>query len=228
VLTFPLSYDILRLEDYKVSAQNIYTPDPNQTTLPGPETNDLPHPGPTEPLEPPSPPARRLLHDRSVAIPRRKPRPRNRPSNRHRRKCTICRHPDREVIEQEFVNWHSVWHLAKQYKIDDHRSIYRHASATGLIERRRDNMRWCLDSVLECAPGKVTADSVIRAVRAHACLTEDNRWVEPPSRVEFTVAPKLTIEMPTEAAAIPPSGSSSSGVLTPEARILDVTPDPAG
>ncbi|HUJ31645.1 MAG TPA: hypothetical protein VLY23_10225, partial [Candidatus Acidoferrum sp.] len=83
--------------------------------------------------------------------------------SRHRRKCSICRHPDREEIEQEFVNWHGVWHLAKQYHIDDHRSIYRHAAATGLIERRRANMRWALDSILECAPGKVTADSVIRA-----------------------------------------------------------------
>ena len=144
--------------------------------------------------------------------------------SRHRRKCSICRHPDREEIEQEFVNWHGVWHLAKQYHIDDHRSIYRHAAATGLIERRRANMRWALDSILECAPGKVTADSVIRAIRAHACLTDDNRWVEPASRVEFSVVPSREFQEGTVLTVPPPS--AIPGVLTPEAPILDVDPDP--
>jgi len=106
---------------------------------------------------------------------------------RHRRKCLICRHPDREEIEEEFVNWHDVWYLAKEYKISDYRSIHRHARATGLIVRRRENMRQVLDSIIERRPDRVTADSIIRAIRAYSCLTDDNRWVEPCSRVEFAV-----------------------------------------
>ncbi|HUJ30128.1 MAG TPA: hypothetical protein VLY23_02525, partial [Candidatus Acidoferrum sp.] len=75
-----------------------------------------------------------------------------------------------------------------------------------------------------CAPGKVTADSVIRAIRAHACLTDDNRWVEPASRVEFSVVPSREFQEGTVLTVPPPS--AIPGVLTPEAPILDVDPDP--
>ncbi|HEX5424138.1 MAG TPA: hypothetical protein VFW94_11355 [Candidatus Acidoferrales bacterium] len=107
---------------------------------------------------------------------------------RHRRKCQICDHPLREEIEEEFVNWHPVYRLAKSYDLADYRSIYRHATATGLINARRDNMRWALDSILEQAPGHVNADSVIRAIRAYSCLDENNKWSEPPTQVIFSVA----------------------------------------
>lgn len=107
---------------------------------------------------------------------------------RHRRKCQICDHPLREEIEEEFVNWHPVYRLAKSYDLADYRSIYRHATATGLINARRDNMRWALDSILEQAPGHVNADSVIRAIRAYSCLDEHNKWSEPPTQVIFSVA----------------------------------------
>ncbi|MGH9736465.1 MAG: hypothetical protein ACRD8A_17990 [Candidatus Acidiferrales bacterium] len=107
---------------------------------------------------------------------------------RHRRKCQICDHPLREEIEEEFVNWHPVYRLAKNYDLSDYRSVYRHATATGLIQTRRDNMRWALDSILEQAPGHVNADSVIRAIRAYSCLDENNKWAEPPTQVIFSVA----------------------------------------
>lgn len=107
---------------------------------------------------------------------------------RHRRKCQICDHPLREEIEEEFVNWHPVYRLAKNYDLADYRSVYRHATATGLIQTRRDNMRWALDSILEQAPGHVNADSVIRAIRAYSCLDENNKWSEPPTQVIFSVA----------------------------------------
>jgi hypothetical protein len=116
----------------------------------------------------------------------------------HERKCQLCHHPLREEIEEEFVNWHPVYRLAKNYEIEDYRSIYRHPTATGLIDERRANMRWALDAILEQAPGKVNADSVIRAIRAHSCLDENNKWVEPPTEVIFSVA-----ERP-----IPPSARS--------------------
>lgn len=117
---------------------------------------------------------------------------------RHRRKCQICHHPQREEIEEEFVNWHPVYRLAKNYDLADHRSVYRHATATGLIQTRRANMRWALDSILEQAPGHVNADSVIRAIRAYSCLDDNNKWSEPPTQVIFSVADRQ----------IPPSGRS--------------------
>jgi hypothetical protein len=107
--------------------------------------------------------------------------------DRHQRKCAVCRHPDRDEIEEEFIHWHDVWHLAKKYNIQDYRSIYRHARVFGLIERRRENRRYMLDRVLESFPSGANAQSVIQAIRAYSCLTDDNRWVEPPTRVEYVI-----------------------------------------
>lgn len=117
---------------------------------------------------------------------------------RHRRKCQICHHPLRDEIEEEFINWHPVYRLAKNYDLADYRSVYRHATATGLIQKRRANMRWALDSILEQAPGHVNADSVIRAIRAYSCLDDNNKWAEPPTSVIFSVADRQ----------IPPAGRS--------------------
>jgi hypothetical protein len=108
--------------------------------------------------------------------------------SRHQRKCLICRHPDREDIEDDFLHWGNVWKLAQYYKIDDYRSIYRHARATGLLERRRANFRSALDQIIEnAADAKVTGDTIIRAIRAYSCLDKEGRWAEPPTQVVFTV-----------------------------------------
>jgi hypothetical protein len=100
---------------------------------------------------------------------------------RHRRKCVVCRHPDREAIEAEYLHWQSVWDISQDYKIADYRSIHRHARAYGLVRHRRENILSALDTIVErSAEARVTADSVIRAIRAYSCITESGRWVEPP------------------------------------------------
>jgi len=124
--------------------------------------------------------------------------------SRHQRKCIICRHPERDAIEEDFVHWHDVWRMAKEFKIDDYRSIYRHARATGLDLRRRENFRSALDQILENAGrASVTADSVIRAIRAYSCLDDSGRWTEPPKQVNFTVARTVHAGVPLEIAAAP-------------------------
>ena len=137
---------------------------------------------------------------------------------RHQRKCAVCRHPNREEIEEEFIHWHDVWFLAKDYNIQDYRSIYRHARVFGLIERRRENRRYMLDRVLESFPSKATAYSVIQALRAYSCLTDDNRWVEPPTRVEYAITANRAQNPPLESESISPGGKSPT--------VLDI-PTPA-
>jgi hypothetical protein len=113
--------------------------------------------------------------------------------NRHQRKCEICHHPDREAIEEEFVHWHEPYAIGRRYSVSK-QSIYRHAHATGLISQRRDNTRSILERILEQAAGtetKVTGQTVINALRAYTCLTDDGRWVEPPSQVVFSTSRPL-------------------------------------
>lgn len=97
----------------------------------------------------------------------------------HQRNCTICKHPYRHAIEEEFLRWRCPHDIAADFKIN-FRSIYRHAHATGLYGLRRRNLRCVLEPFLErsehVAP---SATEVISAVRAYARINDDGAWVEP-------------------------------------------------
>jgi hypothetical protein len=106
---------------------------------------------------------------------------------RHRAACSICYHPDREAIEEEYLHWHDVWKISRQYQIDDYRSIHRHARAYGLVAARRENMLAALDNLVERSAGaSVRGDTVIRAIRAYSCISDSGEWAEPPTRVVFS------------------------------------------
>jgi hypothetical protein len=106
---------------------------------------------------------------------------------RHKRRCTVCHHPDRELIEQEFLRWSSPCEISDQFDLRDASSIYRHAHAFGLFARRRLNVRCVAEQILEGADSvKPTGNSVLRALRAFTQITDDGQWVEPPKRVVVT------------------------------------------
>jgi len=103
---------------------------------------------------------------------------------RHRRKCSVCRHRDRESIEQDFLSWQSPDQIAASYGIADHSSIYRHAHATGLFDRRAQTIRVALAPIVEQAMTiEVTANSVIRAIELLARLDADGRLAPPVTHI---------------------------------------------
>ena len=59
---------------------------------------------------------------------------------RHERKCTICEHPDRKAIEQEFLRWYAPQHIAQDHDIPYASAIYRHAHVRQ-PQRRRENRK---------------------------------------------------------------------------------------
>ena len=98
---------------------------------------------------------------------------------RHERKCTICVHPDRKAIEQEFLRWYAPQHIAQDHDIPYASAIYRHAHALGLFERRRRNLRLALEPLIEQANiVEATAGSVIRAVRTYAHINDAGMWID--------------------------------------------------
>jgi hypothetical protein len=143
--------------------------------------------------------------------------------SRHKRKCVVCRHPDRDAVEAEYLHWHSVWNISQEYKIADYRSIHRHARAYGLVRHRRENVFSALDTIVErCAEATVTADSVIRAIRAYSCITDSGQWVEPPTRVVFSV-----VRPTPESAAGAPSPAEQLVESPAEAAAVLGVPEPA-
>jgi hypothetical protein len=104
--------------------------------------------------------------------------------NRHARKCAICHHPDRDAIEEAFIDWVQPYRIHEWYDVGEYQAIYRHAHATGLFERRRRNVRVALERLIEGAEGvQATPDSIIRAVHALSRVDDKGRWIEPIRRV---------------------------------------------
>jgi hypothetical protein len=130
--------------------------------------------------------------------------------SRHERLCSICRHPDRDAIEEAFLQWQRACDIFREFKLPSRTTVYRHAHAVGLFEQRARALRFVLENIMEessaCAP---SADSIIRAVRAYSCLDDRGRWIEPPRRLiiqrEPFPAPPLP---PGREITVEPSGTT--------------------
>jgi hypothetical protein len=98
---------------------------------------------------------------------------------RHEKFCTICKHPKREEIERDFINWHSPAEIAKKYRLSDRGTVYRHAHVFGLFAKRRRNVRAALEHIIERAGAvEVSAASVVAAVQAYAKINAQGQWVD--------------------------------------------------
>jgi hypothetical protein len=101
---------------------------------------------------------------------------RKRPSlTHHRIKCNVCSHPHRDAIDEAFLHWQNLRRLAETYGIADRSSIYRHACATGLYDKRRRTLSSSLEFIIEHAERAIpTATDVFRAVKMYAQSSEEN------------------------------------------------------
>jgi hypothetical protein len=115
--------------------------------------------------------------------------------SRHARRCCICSHPDRDAIEGDFIRWHSVELIAREYKIATRKSIYRHAHCTGLFAWRRRELGRVLEGILENAEHVplVSSGVIVRAARIYAHLDENGNWFEPAHTNFILTAPASSL-----------------------------------
>ena len=105
----------------------------------------------------------------------------------HQRKCAICRHPERDTIEEMFVHWHSSSSIHRRFMLNDRSTIYDHAHATGLFAKRRRNLRYALEHMIERADQcDISSHGIVAAIKAYASLTASGEWIEPARRVIYT------------------------------------------
>jgi hypothetical protein len=156
-----------------------------------------------------TPPVMQAVPESKTPLAKREPAPPAAPVslNRHARKCSICRHPDRYDIEQDFLRWYSPISIAEDYNLPDHSSVYRHARALGLVEVRGRNLRVSLDGLIERIDRTaVTADAIVKAVRFRAHINADGEWVNPPTTHRIVIETRAA--SPDSAAPALPEGST--------------------
>jgi len=102
----------------------------------------------------------------------------------HKRCCSICNHPERDTIEEAFLQWRSPQNLWWEFKLPSRTTIYRHAHAVGLFDKRSCNLRSALEHMIEDAERvKPTAQGVIQAIRAYTRVNRAGEWIDPPTHV---------------------------------------------
>ncbi len=115
---------------------------------------------------------------------------------RHQRNCSVCGHAQREEIEAAFIGWRSPASIAKEYRLADRSSIYRHANALGLFPKRQRNIRAALERIIERAESvEVTASAVVAAIGAYAKINSAGEWID---RTETTSMNDLFDRMSTQ------------------------------
>ena len=105
---------------------------------------------------------------------------------RHEQNCKICKHPERENIERDFIAWRSPVTIAEEYKLSNRATIYRHAHALGLFVKRQRNIRAALERIIERTDDvEVTASAIVAAVVAYSRINSEGRFVERREKVDL-------------------------------------------
>jgi hypothetical protein len=98
---------------------------------------------------------------------------------RHQLGCNICNHEKCAQIEADFLSWKSPIKICIEYGLADRTTIYRHAWALGLMEKRRRNVRAALEHIIEKAGEvEVTAAAVVQAITTYARINANGLLVE--------------------------------------------------
>ena len=90
--------------------------------------------------------------------------------NRPAAHCGVCGHPKAEVIESKFLQWESPRSLERRYALPP-TSVYRHAKAFNLYEKRQDNG---VDQTLDVS--KFAEELESRSQEELDFYLENNRW----------------------------------------------------
>jgi len=144
--------------------------------------------------------------------------------SRHERRCSVCQHPERDAIEEAFLDWRPITRITSEFKLPGRTSIYRHAHAFGLFPQRSRNLRFALGLVIEKAEYvTATAEGIVSAVRAYARVTDAGEWVEPPSHV--IVSSGSAISRQRDEYALPPSPAPHASPLSLTATQVETEND---
>jgi hypothetical protein len=145
--------------------------------------------------------------------------------DRHQRKCSICRRQDRDEIEQAFLHWKPIATIELDYRLTE-RAIHRLAHATGLYARRKRNLRFILENVLERhAEARITVDSLLRAIRAYVSISDSGEYPERPAHV-IVSSGGLFQGTPSNLSSVPSTVQPARTIAISQSRRTNPRPTP--
>jgi hypothetical protein len=146
-------------------------------------------------------------------------RPEPTPLERHARKCSICRHPQRQLIEEAFLHWRSPDTIMNWFNIVAETTIYHHAHAFNLFAQRNRNLQSALGNIVEeLDRSAFTTRDMLDAVRALAHVNEDGRWIHPPTKSEIVYSVQrlpAAASLPAGQAALPAAAAQPLLIASP-------------
>ena len=84
------------------------------------------------------------------------------------------------------MSWRSPAVIARDFGLADRTSVYRHAHALGLFEKRKRNIRAALERIIEKAGEvDVTASAVVAAVQAYSKINAAGQWIDRTEQVSL-------------------------------------------
>jgi hypothetical protein len=97
---------------------------------------------------------------------------------RHKKHCKVCSHSQKAEIEQEWLDWGDTNRIASDYGLSRD-SIYRHAHALGLYDRRRKNLRRALEKLIERGEMvPLTANAMVAAIQVLAKINSNGQLID--------------------------------------------------
>jgi len=91
---------------------------------------------------------------------------------RHQSQCSVCAHPQREALEEEWVNWGSTTLLAEKYQLSRD-GIYRHAHALDLFRERQKGIKHWYEKVLERLDTvKFSGSDLVKVLKDYTALCD--------------------------------------------------------
>jgi hypothetical protein len=98
---------------------------------------------------------------------------------RHRAQCATCLSSYRQQIDELFIDWVSSDPIVKQYSGISRDSVYRHAHACDLFNKRKENIGMALGRIIERADCVSMAGSqVISAIQTYVKLNSLGQGTE--------------------------------------------------
>ena len=84
---------------------------------------------------------------------------------RHQVQCTICQSPNRQEIEEAWINWHPPYYFREKFGVSRD-ALYRHMHAFDLFKSRRENISMALEKIIENIDNAlITGSNIISAIQ---------------------------------------------------------------